>query len=141
MKIRSFYEEGKRLSLALIVITGMVVILASVSFGNLRTTVPPDPYAPIYADWYGNEDWVTFIFYRSPDCVPDTFNLLSFFDIPNAWTGPLTVEGFAIYKKPGDISPIQAELQGLGDIPIWFVSRDYHARSGAFSCNLLPCPR
>ena len=122
---------GKWLSVALIVTAIMVIILVSLSFASVRETITPDNYAPIYADWYGNEDWMAFIFYRNPDDVPAGFNLLEFYDIPDAFGVPLTVEGAAIFKNPNDLSPLQAEMKGLGAVPIWFISRgDYATAKG-----------
>jgi hypothetical protein len=108
-----------------IVIVTLAIMLTSVSSANVRSTIPPDPYAPIYADWYGNEELVTFIFYRNPSCVPPDFNLLNFFDSPlSAFSCPLSVDGFVTYKNPDDFVPIQGKLRGLGVVPIWFVSRE-----------------
>jgi hypothetical protein len=131
MKIKCSNIAGKRLSVGLIVTAIIVIILASPSFANVRETITPYNYAPIYADWYGNDEWMAFIFYRNPVFVPDNFNLLDFYDIPAAFGVPLTVEGFAIFKNPNDLSPLQAEMKGLGAVPIWFISReDYAAAKG-----------
>jgi len=131
MKIKFSKRTGKGLSLALMVTVIMVIILASLSFANVRETITPDNFAPIYADWYGNDDWVAFIFYRDPAVVPVGFNLFDFYDIPDAFAISLTVEGFAIFKKPDDLSPLQAKIQGLGAVPIWFISRaDYNTAKG-----------
>jgi len=68
--------------------------------------------------------WAAIPFYRLPECVPRDFNLLSFFDIPRAFSCPLTVRGFEIWKNglpPVDFAPIQTELRGVGAVPIWFV--------------------
>ncbi len=128
MTIKYSNMAEKRLSVALFVTVIVVMILASLSFASVRTTVTPSNFAPIYTDWYGNDEWVAFIFYRSPEQVPVAFNLLDFYDIPAAFGSPLTVEGFAIYKHADDLSPLQAEMHGLGAVPIWFVSRnEYNA--------------
>jgi hypothetical protein len=130
MKIRSFYEKRRRLSLATIIIMGIVIVLASLSFASDRKVITPNNFAPIYADWYRNDGWVAFIFYRDPASVPVTFNLLDFYDLA-AFGVPLTVEGFAIYKNQNDPSPFQAEMKGLGAVPIWFITReDYTAAIG-----------
>jgi hypothetical protein len=75
MAIKSYYRTVKRIPLAVMVTAIVVLMLAGVSYANVRATVPADPYAPIYADWYGNEELVTFIFYRNASCVPSTFNV------------------------------------------------------------------
>ena len=127
MKMTSFYEKRKRLSLAIIVIMGIMIVLACLSFAGVRKVITPNTFAPIYADWYGNDEWVAFIFYRDPASVPDDFNLLDFYDIA-AFGIPLTLEGFAIYKNQNDLSPFQAEMKGLGGVPIWFIpKKDYTA--------------
>ena len=103
----------------------IIPILAAVTYAGVRLVVPDeDPYAPIYADFYGNEEWVAFFFYRDPDCVPDDFDLyFEFFDYSGyAFTCDLTVKGFVIYETPGDFVPKQAKLKGLGEVPVWFVS-------------------
>jgi hypothetical protein len=72
-------------------------------------------------------------FVRQPACVPLNFNLLDFADLTPAFPGgpprfvlcDLTVEGHAIFKNappPVDPAPIQVHMQGLGAVPIWFVS-------------------
>ena len=122
MTIKSSKGTGKRLSVALIGTAIMVIILTSLSFASVRETITPSNFAPIYADWYGNDEWVAFIFYRDPADVPSDFNLLNYYD-PLALEDPLTIEGFAIFKKPDDLSPLQAEMKGLGAVPIWFISR------------------
>lgn len=71
-----------------------------------------------------SDEWTAIIFYRPPSCVPDDFNLLDFFDIPRALDcGPITTDGFAIWKNgpDTDFAPIQLNLQGLGAVPIYFV--------------------
>ena len=123
-------EAGKAAKILLpatLVVALLALLLAGVAPANVRSTIPPDPYAPIYLDWYGDDEWVAFIFYRPPDCVPNDFNIFDFFHIPDAFFCiPLTVEGFASYKNPADNVPQQAKLTGLGEVPVWFVSRsDY----------------
>jgi hypothetical protein len=67
-------------------------------------------------------EWSAVIFYRPPECVPDTFNLDDFFDIPGAFEcGPATTDGFDIRKSEDDPVPYQVHLDGLGAVPIYFV--------------------
>lgn len=114
----------KSILMVTVLIVIVVAMLAGVAYANVRLVVPDeDPYAPIYADFYGNEDLVAVFFYRDPGCVPDDFDLWGeFFDFPGAFYCDLTVKGFVIYKNPGDFAPKQAKLKGLGAVPIWFVS-------------------
>jgi hypothetical protein len=89
-----------------------------------QVRVDPQPL-PYYARIVtGTGEWTPVIFYRPADCIPESFNLLSFFDPPRAFAcGPMTVDGFAIWETgPGlDPAPMQARLRGLGAVPIWFV--------------------
>jgi hypothetical protein len=75
------------------------------------------------------------VFYRTPECVPASFNLLNTFDPyqspanPGAFGCPLTISGHEIWKNAPppvtpDLGPIQAESRGKGAVPIWFVSWD-----------------
>lgn len=120
-------KTTRRLLLTTVAMTLILGLLAGVVHANVRSTIPPDWYAPIYVDWYGDDQWVAFIFYRPPECVPEDFNFWDFFDIPYAFLCiPLTIEGFVIYNDPGDSMPRKANLTGLGEVPVWFVSRsDY----------------
>ena len=87
------------LLLTTLVVAFIATLLAGLAYANVRSTIPPDLYAPIYLDWYGDDEWVAFIFYRPPDCVPGDFDIFDFFDIPAAFScTPLTVEGFVIYR-------------------------------------------
>ncbi len=131
MAVQLFYipVNHSRLTVKnLLVFTLMIIFLLSVVVGvahaNVRKKVPDqDLYAPIYGDWYGNEEWVAFIFYRLPDCVPEEFDFFEFFS-GAAFGCELTVKGFVVYKEPGDLIPKQAKLKGLGEVPIWFVQKD-----------------
>jgi hypothetical protein len=43
---------------------------------------------PFYArfgmeDIYHDEEWAVIVFYRPPNCVPEDFNMLRFFDCPS----------------------------------------------------------
>jgi hypothetical protein len=74
-------------------------------------------FEPIHTD-----EWAPIVFYRQPACVPANFNLLDFLDVPAAFGCPGTVDGFSIFKDPLPALPIQVNLEGLGAVPIWFVS-------------------
>src|SRR5688500_11003709 len=79
----------------------------------------------------GTGEWTPVIFYRPADCIPESFNLMDFFDPPRVFEcGPMTVEAFAIWENgPGlDPAPRQGRQRGLGEVPIWFVrTEDYVA--------------
>jgi hypothetical protein len=106
-------------------------LLATGAHAQVRVNVPEeDPGPPFYASLERvfvphTDDWAAITFLRQPGCVPDSFNLLDLFDVPAAFGCPLTVQGHLIYKNappPVDSAPIQANLHGLGAVPIWFVS-------------------
>lgn len=70
------------------------------------------------------DQWAAIVFYREPDCVRESFNLLDFFDAPAAFGCPLTVEGFQIWKNtpaPVDPAPIHSRWRCLGDVPVSLV--------------------
>jgi hypothetical protein len=74
---------------------------------------------------FHTDEWAVIPFYRPPECVPAGFNLLDFFDIPAVFgCGPQTVQTATIWRNgPGiDDAPIMAHSQGLGAMPVWFVS-------------------
>ena len=78
---------------------------------------------------FHDEAWAAIVFYRPPECVPDDFNLLAFFDFPGpAGPGafgcnPTTTEGFNLWHNgPGvDAAPFLAVTRGLGAVPVWFI--------------------
>ena len=111
------------------IVISILIMVTGIVYASERRTIPPDPFGPFYGDWFVNDEWAAFIFYRPPDCVPDTFDFFIYVDIPGAFfCEPITVEGFAIYKNPDDFVPKQGKFHGLGAVPVWFVARqDYNA--------------
>jgi hypothetical protein len=110
---------------------------AAIGLGVVPATAPAqvrvDPQQlPFYARIVtGTGEWTPVIFYRPADCIPENFNLESFFDPPRVFAcGPMTVDAFAIWETgPGlDPAPRQGRQRGLGAVPIWFVrTEDYLA--------------
>lgn len=107
----------------------MAPLLSAIAQGEVRVEFPDDdPGPPFYARIrhnfaIQNGQWAAIIFYRSPNCVAPSFNLLRLFN-PAAFGCPLTVEGFALYDQvppPPGVSPKQAKTFGLGAVPVWFV--------------------
>jgi hypothetical protein len=107
----------------------MAPLLSAIAQGEVRVEFPEDdPGPPFYARIrhnfaIQNGQWAAIIFYRSPNCVAPSFNLLRLFN-PAAFGCPLTVEGFALYDQvppPPGVSPKQAKTFGLGAVPVWFV--------------------
>ena len=123
-RIKGTGKRTRSLLLTTLALTLILGLFIGVVYANVRISITdPDDYAPMYADFYGNEEWVAFFFYHDPSCVPDDFDLyFLFYDFANAENCDLTVEGFAIYENPGDFYPKQANVKGLGAVPIWFVS-------------------
>ena len=78
---------------------------------------------------FHDDEWAVIVFYRPPECVPDDFNLLTFFDFPGPsgpgafGCNPPTTEGFNLWRNgPGvDPAPFLAVTHGLGAVPVWFI--------------------
>jgi hypothetical protein len=90
---------------------------------RLEVTGPPF-YARIgYGEVYTDGVWAAIAFYRNPDCVPEDFNLLEFFN-PAAFDCESYVAGFEIWKNGPEVdpTPIQSRLNNIAPMPIWFVS-------------------
>lgn len=121
----------KKQILAVLLLLWGAPISTSIVHGAVRLTVPDEfPGIPAYARTdvpliAHTEEWAAIVFYRDPACVPEAFNLLELLDAPAAWGCPLTVAGFEIWENgplSSDLGPIFSELQGLGAVPVWFVS-------------------
>ena len=96
-------------------------------------SVPEDITPPFYArigfpnlslgDIVLHDDQYAAIpFYRDPNTVPDSFNLLNFFDptVRNVREG-LLVEGFQIHKQvPGPPIYSNYKSNGIAPVPVWF---------------------
>ena len=100
--------------------------LGGTAQANVRLEATGGPFYARFESYLIHTDgeWAAIAFYRSPECVPDDFNLLNFFD-PAALGCPSFVAGFEIWKNgpwAGDESPIQSELKLRSPMPIWFVS-------------------
>ena len=117
----------RRCAFTFLVIAGLLLIAAPIVLANVRVGGGDLPFYARLArgEIYHNDDWAVIVFYRPPTCIPTDFNLLDLFDAPGAFgCTPNTTAGFEIWKNgPGiDPAPIVAELQGLGAVPVWFVS-------------------
>ncbi len=86
------------------------------------TLVPPFPYQT------HTDQWAAIVFYRNPNCVPNTFNLLEGPDTTvifitgqlRAFACPLTISGFELWDKPGAGAPRIVVNSGSA-VPVWFV--------------------
>jgi len=101
------------------------------SNGLIRSTWPSteDPGLPFYAlvepgppHVYSDDEWAFIPFYRDPDCVPEGFNLLNFFDPPAAFGCASMVSGHTLWHGAvGNGDPKHVVIHGMGNVPVWFV--------------------
>lgn len=101
------------------------------SNGLVRSAWPSaeDPGMPFYArvepappHVYSDEQWAMIPFYRDPDCVPESFNLLTFFDPPAAFGCASMVSGHSLWHGAvGNGAPKHVVIHGMGKVPVWFV--------------------
>jgi hypothetical protein len=123
--MRTLFAAPRR-ALLLLVVVALLLLVASSAYAKIRT--PEGGDLPYYARIQSGEvfhdgEWAAIVFYRPPDCVPDNFDLLAFYDFGAVDCGPPTTDGFIIwYGAPGDTPPIQINLRGLGAVPVWFVA-------------------
>ncbi len=103
-----------------------VALLAAPASAQV-VTAPTE--TPFYARDVDGPRWTPVVFYRPPACVPESFNLVQFFDVPGAFgCGPMTMHQVAVWTSgPGiDPAPLRADSWGWGAVPIWFVrTRDF----------------
>lgn len=67
-------------------------------------------------------EWAVIVFYRDPGCIPASFNLLLFFDLPAAFGCSLTVHGASLHPSEALIGASKiAIFKGFGAVPVWFV--------------------
>ncbi len=137
-RLANFVEPSKSgaRALRLLFMLAAFIMLAGSSQAQVRTQIPEaDPGPPFYARVEKSSvhtqivphtnEWAAIVFYRSPACVPPNFNLMDLFDIPGAFFCELTIEGFEVWRNappPVDAAPMQARFNGLGAVPVWFVS-------------------
>lgn len=126
----------------LVVVIALLLTVFTVS-ANTRTGNGGD--LPAYAriergESFHNDEWAVIIFYRPPDCVPDDFNLLDFYDFEHAFEcTPPTTDGFIVWSgEPGVSNPIQVRLHENGLVPVWFVN--WGELQGAIADDILTVP-
>jgi hypothetical protein len=71
---------------------------------------------------FNDGEWAAIIFYREPECVPASFNLISVFDVPAAFSCSCIVHGSSLWH--GAIfngTPKISNISGNGAVPVWFV--------------------
>lgn len=113
-------------------------LLAVAAIAEVRLEIPTEAeYGPVYVRplWDGESDWTVWIFYRSPECIPEDFNLWRFFDfadrdgngVPDPYDCELLMEGFGIWEDEAaaqTAAPIHNWLKEVDVVPIWFVNPD-----------------
>lgn len=133
MKALNYAGSGRLAAGAALMLAAWLPVAA---LGAVRTVIPDeDPGPPFYARVERmavhteivphDGDNAAVVFYRSPACVPDGFNLMDLFDPPAAFGCSLTIEGFELWRNgppPVDMVPMYAKFEGLGAVPVWFVS-------------------
>jgi hypothetical protein len=97
---------------------------------NMVITFPDeDPGIPIYArvgpilnQFFVAGDQLVIPFYRNPLCIPDSFNLLNYYDPPTAFGCELMVQGRFVIEKDAEEGqfPIMAHTTG-SEVPVWIV--------------------
>jgi hypothetical protein len=129
-------EEMKRLIAGGFLVAALVALgVLTISSASAKIRLDDGGQLPFYAriehnEVFHSDEWAVLVFYRSPACVPEGFNLLDQFHFPSESDAgafecqPPTVEGFALWDEgPGiDDAPTQVKLHGLGAVPVWFVS-------------------
>jgi hypothetical protein len=119
----------------------------------------------VHTDVVPNDgEWAAVVFYRGPDCIPETFNLRQFFDLPafDPVTGfypgflvcaeQLNIRGFEVWRTAPleDPAPMQVRIFANPEVPVWFVKwgeLEPVARGGSLTMrdlkdeNLLPSLR
>ncbi|HZL87962.1 MAG TPA: hypothetical protein VFB96_06260 [Pirellulaceae bacterium] len=124
--------KRRRILISLGVLT--LTAIAGALWADVRLLIPVDIEPPFYTSGAGpslapdgsifavhDDQWAAIPFIRPPECVPPDFNLLTTFD-PAALDCPLLVDGFTIWKDLSDPAPKASQLDGLGEVPVWFVS-------------------
>ena len=103
---------------------------ARIAAGNIQVQFPQNdpggPYyvmaSPILNQLFVVDGWLVMPFYRNPNCVREDFNLLEAFDVPAAFSCPLTVTGSYIIEADAPIGTFPIIAQSTGSsVPFWFV--------------------
>jgi hypothetical protein len=89
------------------------------------------PGAPWYVDFHRDfiptdGEWVSIVFWRTPESVPADFNLLDSFDIPRAFGAPLLLEGEEWWVDPPLVvgNNVRLKMWNVDWVPVYFVKLD-----------------
>jgi hypothetical protein len=124
--MKDLFVLPKRAFLLLVVV--VLVLLQIVPGASARVLTWGGGDVPFYAriqreHMFYTDEWAVIAFYRPPECVPDDFNLLDFFNPAAFGCTPPTTDGFTLWEgEPGISNPMAAQLHGLGAVPVWFVA-------------------
>jgi hypothetical protein len=101
--------------------------------GNIVISFPEeDPGIPTYArvgpilnQFLVAGDKLVIPFYRNPQCIPENFNLMNYYDPPAAFGCELMVNGRFVIEKDAEEGqfPIMVYTTGA-NVPIWIVNWD-----------------
>jgi hypothetical protein len=77
---------------------------------------------PILNQFFVAGNQLVIPFYRNPECIPDSFNLLNYYDPPAAFGCELMVQGRFVIEKDAEEGqfPIMAHTAG-SEVPVWIV--------------------
>jgi hypothetical protein len=121
--------------------------MANTVAGNKRVLFPEeDPGAPLYLratsllnQFFVSDGWLVIPFYRNPDCVRSDFNILQLFDVPQAFSCPLTVQGHYIIEKNAPLGTLPIIVQSTSSaMPFWFVRWDEFSLAAADGVVTMP---
>ena len=135
----------RRKSILVKLVVGLTALMAGpIAQAATRVEVPEDnqpifyaltistPIEPIgqHEEIHHNDEWAAIPFYRDPESVPEDFNLLEFFRLPpiNGGSGfpadrrRCRVLGRVPPTPESKQAPTSLKYNGLGAVPIWFVS-------------------
>ncbi|MGH9226024.1 MAG: hypothetical protein ACRD2W_20075 [Acidimicrobiales bacterium] len=129
-------HRGRRVGVVVLLLMACTVAAAAPSSAAVR--LEHGGQVPFYArittigtpdQIFRDGQWVAIVFYRPAECVPDDFDLLTFFDFPGPsgpgafGCNPPTTDGFSIWRNgpETDPAPRLAVSHGLGAVPVWFV--------------------
>jgi len=123
----------KRHLMRFLPVLALLLLVVPTVLASVR--IDSDGQLPFYARVPRNEiitdgEWVAVVFYRPASCIPADFNMLDFFDLPDA-TGlgafdcqPPTTDSVEKWQNGPELdpAPILVKFRGLGAVPVWFVT-------------------
>jgi hypothetical protein len=108
-------------------VTLSVLAMPASAQAQVHLRIPDDIQPPAYAALgHGflphTNEWAVVVFYRSPGCIPNDFNLLDFLDFSGSpFLCDLHIEGRSTWISLDDPYPAAQFFRGTGAVPVWFV--------------------